>query len=51
MLEEHQRLFGDVKIEKLATDKGYFSMANEEAAMSLLCENGYIHRKRLAIHI
>lgn len=43
MLAEHQRLFGEVEIEELATDKGYFSKANEEAAEKFMSQTSILH--------
>lgn len=43
MMKEHQKLFGKVEIIDIATDKGYFSQANEDAADAVLIEDGNLH--------
>jgi hypothetical protein len=43
MLEEHGKLFPKVDIIDLATDKGYFSKANEDAAEEVLRGEGNLH--------
>ena len=43
MLEEHQSLFGNIKIIDLATDKRYCSKANEDAAETVLRGEGNLH--------
>lgn len=43
MIAVHQELFENTKIEELATDKGYYSRVNEQAARSVLKENGNLH--------
>jgi IS5 family transposase len=43
MLEEHHRLFPNIEIIDLATDKGYFSKANEDAAEEALRGEGNLH--------
>lgn len=43
ILLTHQQLFEGIKIAELATDKGYYSQTNEQAAMSVLKEDGNLH--------
>lgn len=43
LLLTHQQLFNSTKIEELATDKGYYSRVNEQAARSVLKTEGNLH--------
>jgi hypothetical protein len=43
LLAVHQQLFESTEIEALATDKGYYSRVNEQAARSVLKEDGKLH--------
>ena len=43
MLAAHRQLTGGVKIREIATDKGYFSRQNEDAAIAAMVDNGALH--------
>lgn len=43
MLAAHKELSGGVKIQELATDKGYFSRKNEAVAIEAMTKDGALH--------